>query len=234
MIEPSRTRDFVNETSGKISASSLMRSARENTYARYREDAISKEIAALILESTESAKPLVGLDIGSGNGAMSRRIEVETNGGAEIQCIDLCTHHYSAAAGASTYDGTFLPYKDKSFDFAMLIDVLHHSVDPRALLLEASRVASRFVIVKDHKYKHWHESMVLSFMDLVGNAGYANHNTGLYKKESEWHTLFQSCKLTPDKMMRELSIYPFPFSIVICPDLNFITLLRPAQQSHKT
>ncbi len=230
MIEEHLKEDLINGTGVKVSTSNLMRQIRESTYARYREDAISNEIATLLLGEMQetSASPFVGLDIGSGNGAMTRRIEKDTNGGARIQGIDLCSHHYSSVTGASTYDGTFLPYNDRSFDFALLIDVLHHTAEPRMLLLEASRVARRFVIVKDHTYRHCHEFMVLSFMDFVGNLGYGNNHLGSYKKQGEWHELFQSCGLVAEKMTRELRIYPFPFSIVIRPDLNFVTLLRPA------
>lgn len=233
MMEDLQARDLMNGTGEKVSISNLMRQFREASYARYREDAISTEIAALLFRELQEAAitPLTGLDIGSGNGSMTRRIEKETNGGARIQGIDLCSHQYSAVAGASTYDGTCLPYDDRSFDFVLLIDVLHHAADPRTLLIESSRVARRFVIVKDHTYQHWHEYMVLSFMDFVGNLGYGNNHLGSYRKENEWQELFQTCGLVEEKMKRELLIYPFPLSSVIRPHLNFVTLLRPAHQS---
>lgn len=233
MIEEGlKVRDLIDGMGLRIS--SLMRHARESSYARYREDAISKEIAALLLGAMQenAGGPFVGLDIGSGNGAMTRRIQKETNGVTHIQGIDLGSHHYSAAAGASTYDGTLLPYSDRSFEFALLIDVLHHTANPRTLLLEASRVVRRFVIVKDHTYHHWYEFMALSIMDFVGNVGYGNNHIGTYKKEYEWHDLFQLCGLVPETVTRELLIYPFPHSMVIKPDLNFVALLRPAHQSH--
>lgn len=233
MEEPVKIGELFNGASN-LSVSAFMRQVRENSYARYREDAISKEIASLLLETMQDSavSQLIGLDIGSGNGAMARRVETATEGGALIQGIDLSTHRYCAKSGASTYNGTLLPFQDHAFDFALLIDVLHHTSNPLSLLSEASRVARHFVIVKDHAYEHRHEFMLLSFMDLIGNLGYGNSHHGAYKKETEWHELFQSCRLVPQKMIRELHIYPFPFSVAIRPELNFVALLKAACQSN--
>ena len=48
------------------------------------------------------------------------------------------------------FDGVHLPFPDQSFDGCMFVDVLHHSRDPLAILLDASRVCRNFILIKDH------------------------------------------------------------------------------------
>lgn len=45
------------------------------------------------------------------------------------------------------FDGTSIPFPDKSFDHVVLSEVLHHSHDPMALLTECLRVARRSIIL---------------------------------------------------------------------------------------
>jgi len=47
----------------------------------------------------------------------------------------------------SSFDGTSIPFPDKSFDHIVLSFVLHHANDPLALARECHRVARRSVIV---------------------------------------------------------------------------------------
>ena len=52
----------------------------------------------------------------------------------------------------------------------MFVDVLHHTDDPMVLLREAGRVASGFVLIKDHTQNGILAGRRLRFMDWVGNA----------------------------------------------------------------
>jgi ubiquinone/menaquinone biosynthesis C-methylase UbiE len=47
----------------------------------------------------------------------------------------------------STFDGTSIPFPDKSFDHIVLSYVLHHADDPLVLARECHRIARRSVIV---------------------------------------------------------------------------------------
>jgi hypothetical protein len=47
------------------------------------------------------------------------------------------------------FDGKNIPYEDASFEAVMLVDVVHHADRPFELLTEATRVASRCLVVKD-------------------------------------------------------------------------------------
>ena len=56
----------------------------------------------------------------------------------------------NVAIPTKIYDGINLSYLDREFDYAMIIDVLHHTDDPAAVLSECLRVAKRGVVIKDH------------------------------------------------------------------------------------
>jgi len=53
-----------------------------------------------------------------------------------------------------------LPFKDKTFDIAMLNDTLHHCIDWLAMLEEAKRVANKVLIFEPHPVPLWFESFV--------------------------------------------------------------------------
>jgi len=47
------------------------------------------------------------------------------------------------------FDGTSIPFPDRSFDTLVFVDVLHHTNDPVLLLREAARVARNTIVIKD-------------------------------------------------------------------------------------
>jgi SAM-dependent methyltransferase len=58
------------------------------------------------------------------------------------------------------FNGSRLPFPDDSFDVALLVFVLHHAEDPRAVLTEARRVSRRQVIVFEDVNVTWRDRLV--------------------------------------------------------------------------
>lgn len=91
------------------------------------------------------------------------------------------------------FDGARLPYRDLSFDVALIVFVLHHADDPGVLLREASRVARRAVIVVEDTPRtaieeRWGHMHIRSF---AARHGIPWH--GRVRREDEWQQVFQFC-----------------------------------------
>ncbi|MEJ2746156.1 MAG: class I SAM-dependent methyltransferase, partial [bacterium] len=89
-----------------------------------------------------------GLDVGCGSGRLARRM-MELLPGVEITGTDVVVRR-DAVIPVIPYDGRRLPCADQSFDFTMIVDVLHHTDNPLEVLRECRRVSRHFVLVKDH------------------------------------------------------------------------------------
>ena len=126
-----------------------------------------------------------------------------------------------------SFDGAHLPCEDRSVDTVMVVDVLHHTTDPRVLLAEAARVARHSVLLKDHFEDGWLARQSLRVMDWVGNA-----HTGValpynYWSRREWDRAFAALGLRVDRWTTRLALYPMPASLVLDRSLHFVALLRP-------
>jgi SAM-dependent methyltransferase len=124
------------------------------------------------------------------------------------------------------FDGHRLPFPDGGFGACLLIDVLHHTESPAALLAEAARVGSGRVVLKDHLREGFAAGACLRFMDEVGNR---RHGVALpfnYLDSGEWNRVFSDCHLAAIKRNPLRSLYPFPANVVFGRRLNFMALLE--------
>src|SRR5689334_3196664 len=79
------------------------------------------------------------LDVGTGDGLIASlwqkaRPDLQVNG------LDVLIREQTYVP-VRPFDGQTIPYSDASVDVVTFIDVLHHTVDPKRLIIEASRVA---------------------------------------------------------------------------------------------
>ena len=165
------------------------------------------------------------LDVGCGDGLIDRLI-LEKRTGVSIQGIDVFVRQ-DTKVPVKPFDGITIPYPDASFDTVLLVDVLHHTVDPLVLLREAHRVADT-VVIKDHFRDGMLAKTTLRLMDWVGNA---HHGVALpynYWSRSQWSMAFEAEHLEASDMKTSLGLYPRPFSWIFERSLHFVTRLRRA------
>jgi SAM-dependent methyltransferase len=88
------------------------------------------------------------LDLGCGLGGYSRALGER---GFDCYALDVIGEYVEAARSigvrADRYDGEHVPLEDGTVETVIMVEVLEHLEDPGALLREASRVASRNVLV---------------------------------------------------------------------------------------
>ena len=118
-----------------------------------------------------------------------------------------------------------LPFDDGHFDAAMIVDVLHHTDDPEAVLREAARVA-RVVVVKDHLREGFAANTTLRFMDWIGNAAHGVRLPYNYLSLAEWRRIWSSIGLATDHFATKIALYPAPFSWLFGRKLHFVASLQ--------
>jgi SAM-dependent methyltransferase len=165
------------------------------------------------------------LDLGCGDGSIARAVMHE-RAEYEIRGLDVLVRPHTWIP-VDLFDGQEIPFPDNSFDWITIIDVLHHTDDPQALLAEARRVARLGIVVKDHSREGVGAYSTLRFMDWVGNRG---HNVRLpynYLARDDWKSILAETGLVAKTWTEDLRLYPFPFNVLFDRQLHFVaTLVR--------
>lgn len=162
------------------------------------------------------------LDVGCGDGSIARSV-MDVRPDVRIVGIDVLVRprtHIEVRA----FDGRQIPFDGMSFDAVTLVDVLHHAVDPAALLREAARVAP-VVALKDHLADGLMARPTLRLMDWVGNA---HHGVALpynYLTTAQWAEMFAASDLTVEKWRTDLGLYPRPASWIFDRKLHVLCRL---------
>jgi len=162
------------------------------------------------------------LEVGCGDGKLARAL-LDKRPDLHIEGVDILVRD-RVWLPVQVFDGRSLPHRESSVDGVMLIDVLHHTRDPLALLREALRVSRRWLIVKDHILKGHAAASRLRFMDYVGNSRYGVALPYNYLSEGEWNELRRILDVKVAAEVRKLSLYPQPFDYVFGADLHFVAL----------
>jgi len=175
------------------------------------------------------------LDIGCGDGQLAQAI-MTAHRGVEIVGVDI-QPRCDAVIPVERIDGRRLDYPDGFFDGAILVDVLHHTDDPAAILTEAVRV-SRTIIIKDHLCRGTVDRLTLSFMDWFGNAPSGVNCPGHYLSTEQWIALFRQTRLHLDVLCTKLGLYPAAFNFLFERGLHFAARLtrvdcRPGLESKR-
>ena len=183
---------------------------------------VLSDVLAGLLGQLEASGVL--LDIGCGDGAIAKRVGDLV---PELDChgVDIQVRPKTAIS-VTRFDGQKLPYRDNAVEWAMLVDVLHHTADPAVLLAEAKRVARCGIVIKDHLCDGLAADTTLRIMDWVGNRGHDVVLPYTYLSRSEWGEVLSRTGLTVETETKEFRLYPVPFSWLFDRGLHFVMVLR--------
>ena len=160
------------------------------------------------------------IDVGCGDGTVALSIQ-SFRPDLQFHGVDVFMRP-NVAIPAKVYDGTNIPYEDNAFDYAMVVDVLHHTDDAAAVLSECLRVAKRGVIIKDHVLQGLAAEKTLRFMDWIGNRGHDVRLPYNYLTSDEWSRLFHDTNCELAQRRSRLKLYPAPFSWLFDRQLHFV------------
>lgn len=165
------------------------------------------------------------VDVGCGDGSIGRSI-ADLRPDLDVYGFEVLVRP-GCRIPVKPFDGTTIPLDDASVDFAMLVDVLHHTDEPSILLAEAARVARRAVLLKDHTVQGLFARKTLRFMDWFGNAHHGVVLPYNYWSAEQWSEAFDGLALVVEERRDELPLYPFPASLVFGRRLHFVARLEP-------
>jgi ubiquinone/menaquinone biosynthesis C-methylase UbiE len=153
---------------------------------------IGERRAAHLLGTFEQYMPTGSsvLDIGAGICNIAYQLEKR---GYPTTALDIQDLSVVSGYKAQLYDGETIPYADNSFDYGLLITVLHHVPKQLKLLDETVRVARNVIIIEDvyttkpHRY-------VTYLIDSLLNLEFFGHPHG-NRDDSGWKEVFESKNL---------------------------------------
>jgi SAM-dependent methyltransferase len=186
----------------------------ENRRAR----ALSKHLAEIIPDRFHI------LDVGCGDGLIAHLVS-EIRPDINLRGLDVQGRNRTYVP-VERFDGETIPYKDASFDGVMFVDVLHHTPNPMLLLREATRVARKAIVIKDHTLDGLLAGPTLRAMDWVGNARYGVSLPYNYWPQRKWVEAFDALGLRIGLWTTNLGLYPWPTSYLFDRSLHFLARLE--------
>lgn len=160
------------------------------------------------------------LDIGCGNGLFARDLMATK---PHLRIVGVETKpRTDCRINCCVYDGKRLPFQDGQFDYALLINVLHHTDDPALVLSEAARVSAHGVIVKDHYANTRLDFFTLVLMEWIGNAFIDISQPYNFFSETQWGDLFVKLGLRTETIRKRFVSYNALIDLAFGRNLHFI------------
>jgi Methylase involved in ubiquinone/menaquinone biosynthesis len=175
---------------------------------------LTRELSALLPANGQV------LDVGCGDGLLAALMQKEKPN-VVITGIDVLVRDQTHIPVVK-FDGTTIPFADRSFDTVVFVDVLHHTNDPVLLLREAARVARNTIVIKDHTLDGFAAGATLRFMDRIGNRRYNVALPYNYWPKQEWLNAFEALSLTLRTWKSKLDLYPRSVDWFVGRSLHFI------------
>lgn len=130
------------------------------------------------------------LDIGAG---LCNVTELLKEKGFSIVALDIEDLSIVKTIIPTLYNGESIPFKNNSYDVALISTVLHHTKNQIEILKEAKRVTKKIIVIEDiysgtlHRY-------ITYFIDSLLNLEFLNHPHSNLSDE-EWKLLFNKLDL---------------------------------------
>lgn len=183
-----------------------------------------KALSAALADAIPSGGSV--LDLGCGDGQVAARL-MGVRPDLTVEGADVLLRPVTHIP-VTLYDGLSLPFADRSFDYVTIVDVLHHTDDPAAVLAEAQRVSRLGVVVKDHLREGLLAGPILRLMDWVGNRGHDVRLPYNYLDSRQWADVFARAGLERVRWVDALGLYGAPLAWLFERKLHFVALLAPA------
>lgn len=135
------------------------------------------------------------LDLGAGTCMFTKVLREK---GYNITPVDIKNKSYYLSIIPVVYNGTKLPFPDKSFDTCLIIAVLHHTQNPEKVLQDAIRVTSKKIIILEDLYTNKIQKYYTFAVDSFLNKEFIGH-PHTNKDDESWHQLFQRFGLKLEK-----------------------------------
>jgi SAM-dependent methyltransferase len=192
----------------------VLEKLHEQLVARRRIERLAQHLSARLPQNARV------LDVGCGDGYLASRI-LSLRADLHLEGIDVLARK-RAAIPVGLYDGSTIPVESGSYNVVMLVDVVHHAVDPHRLLQEAARVASDKLVVKDHFADAIWAHSTLRLMDWFGNSHQGVNLPYNYWTEAQWRESLAQIGLSIEWRARRLGLYPWPASLLFDRSLHFV------------
>lgn len=155
---------------------------------------------ALVRDTMRALGPIAtAVDVGAGEGWYARSL---MDDGVIGRCTPVeITRRALTLVEPVLYDGTRLPFDDRSVDLVYAIDVAHHAGDPVALLDDMARVARRWIVLKDHTFRTALGRATLAMLDELGNRRFGIPSPGRYQRGWEWLPPLAAAGFRPVQMV---------------------------------
>jgi SAM-dependent methyltransferase len=132
------------------------------------------------------------LDVGAGDGSLGLTFQTFRPSTSVVGIEVAVRKATREGARLVRFDGRRIPFRDRSFDVALLSNVLHHAADADGLLGEVWRVTRKRVIVKDHLSTGRVDDVKLAALDVLGNLRLGAQVGAVYLSQDRWGELFRS------------------------------------------
>ena len=169
-----------------------------------------RNLAAHLAEKIEAGSTL--LDVGCGDGRLAAILR-EKNSLSEVYGVDVLIRS-SVAIPVVKFNGTKIPCRDKSWEYVMAVDVLHHADDQKALLQDMLRVARKAVVIKDHLCENVFHRWLLRKMDEVGNDRHGVAVPAKYFSRKQWEELFRQESAVVGSFSDRIRPLPWPLAMI--------------------